>query len=113
MFPDPNNNPSLSFQTTVGFSVTHHIVVDLGSPIVDVGLRLHEVLRASVPEAAVDENSNTRFREDKISTTTEPFDRSAINEIPQSLMMQGATNPHFRAGVSAPVRTHGSPSMLR
>lgn len=71
MFPNTDDKPPLRSEATVGFSVPEHVTVDLGSPIVDIRLGRYEVLRAPMPKATVDENSNSRFREHEISTTTE------------------------------------------
>lgn len=56
MFPEAEHGPSGSLQNVGSFSVARLIALQFGSPEGFIGLRHDKVLRAHVPETAVDED---------------------------------------------------------
>jgi hypothetical protein len=72
VFPDVNYGPTQCFETFVRVLVALTVRLDLFSPEVGIVRRPGAVLRAPVPEAAVDEHDHTGATEHEISAATNP-----------------------------------------
>jgi hypothetical protein len=59
MLPDPNDDPSLPSQASIGVEVSVAVRLQFVSPPLRVVLRLGHVFGASVPEASIHEDGNS------------------------------------------------------
>lgn len=59
MLPDPDHLPPQFSEMRVGLAITLHVAGQLAGPPLRVGLRRGLVLRASVPEATINEHDDT------------------------------------------------------
>lgn len=64
------------------------------------------VIRAPVPETAIHHDRYASRTEHHIGTPRERLQRSTIHAKAQTPLVQFATNPQFRARVSAPYAAH-------
>jgi len=60
VLPNANDHPACLNQSPVDNEVTLVVSLDLRPPIVGVSARRDEVLRAAMPEAAINENGHAR-----------------------------------------------------
>jgi hypothetical protein len=60
MFPEAKHCPTRRRKFLVSITITFNIGLDLFPPVTSIGLRRNKMIRAPVPEASVDENSNPR-----------------------------------------------------
>jgi len=67
MRPEPHDNPASICELLSRIQITRHIARNLRTPVIDMGLRLDIVRRATVPEAAINEYSELRADEQQIS----------------------------------------------
>lgn len=82
MFPDPDHLPPDSSQTCVCIMVTVTIRLDFLSPELDVALWPGTVFRTTMPEAPIDEDSNTRPCKDEVCSTPRSLQDWEIDSIP-------------------------------
>jgi hypothetical protein len=68
MFPDPHHRPTFSLKGRCRFVVALPVALQLWLPVPRVGLRLDSMLRAAVPEAAIEEHSHPGANEDDIGS---------------------------------------------
>jgi DNA (cytosine-5)-methyltransferase 1 len=64
------------------------------------------MLRAGMPEAAIDENCNARPRENDVRSAPEPGNGRVVDPIAKPSTMQLASQGHLGSGVPASVREH-------
>lgn len=113
MLPDPDNRPAGFNQPRVRVRITPLVRLDLGAPVIRIGLRVDPVLRTAVPEAAVDEHGNPSPREDHVRASTEGRLRREINAEPQSARVQEPSDRELRLRVPALVGLHIAPHRFR
>lgn len=76
MLPEAQHSPTGSHERGIDALIPLHRSANLGVPELTVGLRPLVVLGAAVPEAAVDEHSDPRSREDHVRThCADPVER--------------------------------------
>jgi hypothetical protein len=71
VFPYTDDSPPCVPQSLIGVGVAGNIAIDFGSPKFGVLLGWPVVLRASVPEAAVEENRNPGAGEDDVGRASD------------------------------------------
>jgi hypothetical protein len=69
VFPETDDSPTGGTEGPFGGNVTFAIPAEFWEPVCTVGTWIAAVLWATVPEAAVNENSQTRAAEDKVRAT--------------------------------------------
>ena len=78
VFPEPQYQPPATLKEAIRVTVTTNVCLNLSAPPIGVGLRPSSMLRAPVPEAAVDKNSNLLADEREVGATScawnEPVD---------------------------------------
>lgn len=84
MGPVPEDEPAGGTETTVCVDVTSAIRADLRVPVRGVGLDLMTVLRASVPEASVDEDRNPAPGEDQVRSAWQGGKWPGVDSVPQA-----------------------------
>ena len=72
MFPDTDRQPAEFDQRFVVAAVSGDIAVQFRFPPCPVGFRQYPVVRATVPETAVEEHGNTRPCEHNVGGTRKP-----------------------------------------
>lgn len=106
MLPIPSDVPALIAKFLVRFAVAFFVSRELGSPVVSIQLRKRGVLRAPVPEASIDEDSQARSREDDVSPATLVATRREVDSVPESSGKKGTADYHLGACITAPIRPH-------
>lgn len=108
MLPDTNHSPSIGLKGCRMATVASTVLSDLRLPIGAIGRRKGAVLRAAVPEAAIDEHSDLPTWEDEIGSDLSAGEglNSEIDAVPQTGGMSGAANGALGSGISSPVRAH-------
>lgn len=71
VLPSAKNRPSSAFEGLISVMIALPILTDLRSPVLLVGPGHRVVLRASVPEAAVDEDRDFLPREDQVGPSVQ------------------------------------------
>lgn len=78
-------------QNGIGLPVALDVALQLRHPVVGVRFRNGRVLRASVPEAAVDEDCDPQPSEHDVGTSAHSGDRGMVNAISQTSRVQDLT----------------------
>jgi|GEM_PF-6310057 len=99
MFPDANHSPTLINENTVRISVTLPIGVDLDTPPFRIRLWHSLMEHATVPKAAVDEDSNALGPEDHIRRSPETGNWLLMNPIAQAPAVEKLAQLHLDTGV--------------
>lgn len=106
MLPDPDHSPSGGAELSVIESITLHVSGDLRAPIGSVGFGTRAVLRASVPEAAIDEDGHLLATKDDIGSATQALQWLRVYSISKATSMKLRPEGKLRAGVSLPIALH-------
>lgn len=106
VLPHPQRQPPGGSQAFVSVTITPLIALDLGSPEFSIALGPRCVLRASVPEAPVHEDSDLRPSEQDVGFPPDSFQRFAMHSVPKSCRMQSSAKRHLDFGVPAPLPAH-------
>ena len=86
MFPDSDHLPSLGFQAPVDFFIPLHVLLQLFLPKIPVVLRHCKMLRAFVPEAAVNKNHRLLADEHHVRLPDQSIFKSiSITKSPQRM----------------------------
>ncbi len=106
MLPESEYSPAGLRQPLICVTVPGHIPGNLVRPVAGVGLRRDIVLRASVPVAAVDEDSDLRRAEDHVSRAAKAGERLGPDPVPQSLCVDEPSDQPLGLRVPAADRLH-------
>jgi hypothetical protein len=99
-FTNSKNSPADLAELTIDFSVSLTIVTDLANPILPVGFGQSEVLRASVPEARIDEDSDSESRKGEVRPSWEFL--PVTDESTNSSAHHRGAEPQLKFGSLAP-----------
>jgi hypothetical protein len=113
MLPNTLDMPSCFQQTLVCVAVTPLIRSEFYRPPIAVSLGLCFVLRAGMPETAVDEDSYPRGHKHQVGAPTEAWQYRSIHEKPQSKRVQATPNRKLRRSVSCAYALHPSEGAWR
>lgn len=106
MLPDPDHGPSGCAELSLVETITFDVSSDLRAPISGIGSWTRSVLRTSVPEAAIDEDSNLLATEDDVGPAVQALQWSSIDSIPEATPMQLRPEGKLRASVALPIALH-------
>lgn len=106
MLPDTDYRPALGLQSLVGIEITSAIGLDLFPPEPRITLRPRAMFGTSVPEATIDENSDSSLVKRYICTPPGFEQNRVIDSIPQTHCMQPSPQLHFWWSVSLPRCCH-------
>jgi hypothetical protein len=84
MSPKAERNPASSPQQFIGLGVALSVPGQFRAPVVGVRLRVIAVIRAGVPEAAIDKNRDPRAWENEIGRAAVFEEGPTSNEIAQA-----------------------------
>lgn len=87
MFPDANYLPAGASEKGVINPVSFNIAQEFGRPVARVDLRLTSVLRAAMPEAAIDENCYASSSKDNVGSY------SARADAEEQILAEPVTGP--------------------
>jgi len=97
MLPDPDHPPAHQSEFSTHPAVAGDVVVDFIVPVLSIGRRSSAVLRAAVPETAINENGDSRLDKDDVGLSRE-FLAEAVSQAP---LVQGASQGEFARRVLA------------
>jgi len=100
VLPKSQDSPPLIFEDGVGLFVALLVSLNLRSPPVGIGPRLPEVLWASVPEAAVDEDCNPSAPKNDVGAPPKSRDRSSIDSVSEPAFVQQTADGDFALRVT-------------
>lgn len=106
MRPAAHYHPTCLGEKPIEFAVPGDILLDLGNPVLGVSARPPVVLRALMPEAAVDKDSKFETRKDDVRRPAHFWQRPTADVEPEPSAVQDRSEPQFRLGVSVPVGLH-------
>ena len=101
VLPEPKNRPPQLHQMTIGVPVALDIPAEFGLPPIGIVLRSDPVLRATVPEASIDEDGDPRGAEEQIRASSRHIRQGRIDSIPESAAVQLSPQREFRLRVSS------------
>lgn len=85
VLPDPDDSPARCAESPVRVSVAMHVAGDLVGPVPAVYIVAPPtMLRAAVPEAPIDEHSDTKSGEHEVGTAIEISERPNVHSVPGS-----------------------------
>lgn len=87
VLPDSDDAPAAGPKGSVRIGVAGPVGNDLATPELRIGPRPGSVLRATVPEASVDEDSDSRPAKDDIGSTSSLWQRLCIDAVAQTQAM--------------------------
>ena len=87
MLPNSDGAPSRVREKLVGLSVPCPVSINLRAPEVTVRARGTAMVRAAVPEATINEDSDTSLAEDQIGGSPHAGKRSGGHAVAQALSM--------------------------
>ncbi len=107
VLPEPDDIPTCGPKGRVDGAVTLNVASELRLPVVEVDLRLPSVLRASVPEAAIDEHCDSLSLEGDVGANPSApgFDREVHPE-PEPPSVQFAAERELGLGIPARAAPH-------
>ena len=106
MLPDTYDFPTRQFQSFIRIEITSAIGLDLFPPEPSVTLRPRAMFRTSMPETAIDENSDSSLGKRHICAPSWFEQNRVIDSIPQTHCMQPSPQFHFWWSISLPRRSH-------
>lgn len=107
MLPETQYDPAASFEQRRSLQVACLVSTDLRASVIQVGGRHGEVLRASVPAAAVDEHGDSRSSEEQIRRPAEVRPRASAHSIAQPSPVHEPAHGQLGFGVAPAVPQHG------
>ena len=105
MFPESQNSPTCICKCIIHLDISSDVAFKFGQPVIAVPLWEGGVLRATVPEAAIDEYGYLASSEDYVGSSA-AAEGCVVRPISETSSMEKASNRQLRAGVSSAVRTH-------
>jgi hypothetical protein len=106
VFPDVENSPAERCEAPVSTSVAPPILGDLGGPEDGVGLGRYCVLRAAMPEAAIDKHSEPYTDQDDVGPSRQI---APMESEPHATPMKRRAQVELGCGVAAREPTHELP----
>lgn len=100
MLPETRYSPAGFAETCSGFDISRNCSRQLRSPVPLVRLDFVPVLRARVPEAAIDEHRDPMPREHNVGRAPIGGNRPYCHPVPKARGMQTPPHGEFRAGVA-------------
>lgn len=109
VLPHSQHSPPGGGQDAVSVSIPCSSSVHFCGPVASVRLGDREVLRAPVPEAAVDEDRDFLAWKDDIGSPAYAFDRGSVDEVAQASTVQLRPQLQLGTRIPTPVRLHRLP----
>lgn len=106
MLPESEHEPTVVRQQTVRIGVTPAVPGDLLIPEGSVRLREGRMLRAAVPEAAVDEDGYVCTREQDVTAPSSVHRNQCVNPIAKSTPFKDAPDGDYESRVPPAFRSH-------
>lgn len=109
VFPYPHGRPTGLAQPAVSFAISCSIPLDLVGPELSVRDCDSVMVRAPMPEAAVQEDRDLGSCEYQICGATQLLDRTHGDPIPQTECMHCRPQRYLRLGISRLICLHAGP----
>lgn len=106
VFPNAHDGPSDCLKPCRRVQITLEVRLQLGLPPGGIPHWPGRVLRATVPEAAIDENSDFLAWKQKVCSAARSAWNGSIHAIPVSKTMKCASQCHLRGGVTSSLSRH-------
>lgn len=107
MLPYPHDSPTRSVEPCVDRVVTGDVPIELAGPVVRVGPRFGAVHGAPMPEATINEDSETIPREHDVRSNRTKWRRDRhVAFVSESGAMQRRPEPNLRRGIASMVALH-------
>ena len=106
MFPNPQDDPTGVGKPAVSVRITSPVGGHLFSPVGRIRHCNRVVLRAPVPETAVQKNRDSFSRKDQVGRPSQALDGCSRDAIPQAQRVDCGAQGDLGFRVSAPVRPH-------
>ena len=109
MLPEAHDVPSCLSESFIGVPVASLVSVDLCSPVGAVLLWPGPMDRATMPEAAVDEDRYAFPRENDVDLSANTGENASLHAVPEPPSVQRRSKMHFRLCSLLPSSTHSRP----
>lgn len=106
MFPKAKHCPTPGGQLRIGSTISPNVRLKLLRPPLAVGPGPCRMLRATMPEASVDENDKPQRPPYDVRLTSEAGLRPHIDAIPHPTRMKKLPHQHLGLRVAAPLPAH-------
>lgn len=103
VLPDPDHRPPERCHMGVRLTVALDVARELGGPPLTVGRGLGGVLRAAVPEAAVDHYGDLRSGEEQVGAAPGHAGERGVHAIAQTTSVQVTAEEEFGLGIARPL----------
>lgn len=114
VLPDSLDEPSGLGEVLVGVDVPFLVALDLVGPVPTVGsVNPSPVVRATMPEASIDEDRDALPTEDDVCSATELGDRANVHPVAEARRMECSTDEHLGLGVFPWQRLHPTSDLGR
>jgi hypothetical protein len=113
VFPHSDNRPPCCCQGCVCVLITAPVAFELLGPPRRIGLGLLAMLRASVPEAAIDEDRDALPRENDVDSSSMAGQHRQVHPVPQPKGVERLPKSDFRGRVSRALSLQSRPYRLR
>lgn len=113
VFPEPDRGPAKCVQSPVRVGVPRTIGLDLLAPEICIALRPGAVLRATVPETAIDEDGYPCTGENDVGGAPQPGQNWHLETITEALGVQGLTEADLRSRAFLPHAGYPAAGVLR
>lgn len=110
VLPDSHYRPTCAFKQSVGVFVASAVACNLLSPETGVGLSDSVVIGTPVPEASVNEDSNTKPGKHDVCRTADGSNWATMDEVPEPPCVQLSSDRQLGPRITAPIGKHGCPS---
>ena len=109
VLPESKHRVTHGLESLGGVYISVSIPSDLGKPEVSAGLRLNEVFRTPMPEAAINEDEQAYARECNVGSAS-PIERQRLADPePEAVGMQDRPKLEFWLRVTSAIRLHVAP----
>lgn len=108
VFPDSYDSPAGLAEGRVNGFIAVPVTLHLALPVLAIPSRSAVVIRATVPEASIDEDRHHRAREDHVGSAPQPGKRSHTDPVAKPDVVRGSADGQLRGCVSAAVALHGA-----
>jgi hypothetical protein len=102
MLPESQNLPPRGSKRALGATIPSYVAFKLRAPELRIRDGCGVMLRASVPEAPVDEHRQPSRREDYVGTSWD----TGVQAVAATACPQGFTQTHLGSGVATPHACH-------
>ena len=106
MLPDSDDFPARCLQERIRLRIPLYVALELRSPVLLIRPGNRAMVRAKVPEATIDEDSDLRGAEDDVRPAPDLLHRPDVDSVSKPEGMQLLPDRHLWTRVARAIRLH-------